>query len=66
MTPAGDSSKSLAQESTAEEMYMVVGFEVSPCSLARKSGQAVENIVCENDTSPRLPAQVRISPLHKE
>jgi hypothetical protein len=30
----------------AAPFYMVVGFEVSPCSIARKAGVDVEDIVC--------------------
>lgn len=40
-----------------EEMYMVVGFEVAPCSITRAPGKAVENIVCDADTSSKAPAQ---------
>lgn len=41
---------------SAVEMYMVVGFEVSPCSIKRTPGKPVEHLICDNgDKLP--PAQ---------
>lgn len=34
-------------------MYMIVGFEVSPCSLKRTAGKPIEDIVC--DSLDRVP-----------
>lgn len=33
-----------------ETMYMVVGFEVSPCSIKRTAGKPVDNVACDNDS----------------
>lgn len=37
----------------AVEMYMIVGFEVSPCSIKRTPGKPVEHLIC--DSGDRLP-----------
>ncbi|EFJ42043.1 hypothetical protein VOLCADRAFT_77298 [Volvox carteri f. nagariensis] len=40
--------------------YMVVGFEVSPCSIARKAGEDVEAIVCGVDGDSHItPQEIR-------
>lgn len=31
-----------------EPYYMVVGFEVAPCSIAREAGKPIENVVCDD------------------
>lgn len=35
------------------EMYMVVGFEVSPCSIKRVPGKPIEHLIC--DSGDKLP-----------
>lgn len=37
----------------AVEMFMIVGFEVSPCSIKRTPGKPVEHLIC--DSGDRLP-----------
>mmetsp|Transcript_15649 Transcript_15649/g.38973 ORF Transcript_15649/g.38973 Transcript_15649/m.38973 type:complete len:700 (-) Transcript_15649:257-2356(-) len=37
--------------------YMVVGFEVSPCSIAREAGKAAEDIVCGVDDDAHITPQ---------
>ncbi len=32
-------------------MYMVVGFEVGPCSLKRPAGKPIESLDCTDDAS---------------
>ncbi|GFH07080.1 transmembrane 9 superfamily member [Haematococcus lacustris] len=42
-----------------EPYYMVVGFEVSPCSIARKAGEPLEDIICGlGDDSHVAPQEV--------
>ena len=41
---SGDGAE--AEGAGAEPFYMVVGFEVSPCSIMRDSGKPIEDIVC--------------------
>jgi hypothetical protein len=31
-----------------DQMYMIVGFEVSPCSIKRTAGKPIEDIMCDN------------------
>lgn len=40
-------------------MYMIVGFEVSPCSLKRTAGKPIENIVCEGADRVPPPQEVK-------
>jgi hypothetical protein len=39
--------------------YMVVGFEVSPCSIKRVPGKPVEELSCGYEDEKRFEAQVR-------
>lgn len=39
--------------------YMVVGFEVSPCSIKREAGKAIDDVVCGVDDDSHFAAQVR-------
>lgn len=41
----------------AKEMYMVVGFEVSPCSIQREPGKEIEEVVCGVDNDAHIVAQ---------
>ncbi|KAF8069410.1 TMN11 [Scenedesmus sp. PABB004] len=52
---AGRGGRALQQDAggVGATMYMIVGFEVSPCSLKRVAGKPIENIIC--DGSDRLP-----------
>ncbi|KAG2491788.1 hypothetical protein HYH03_009948 [Edaphochlamys debaryana] len=44
-----------------ELYYMVVGFEVSPCSIARKAGADIEDIVCGvDDDSHITPQEIKL------
>jgi transmembrane 9 superfamily protein 2/4 len=44
----------------SEQYYMVVGFEVSPCSIARVPGQPVEDIICGlEDDSHIQPMEIK-------
>lgn len=38
-------------------MYMIVGFEVSPCSIKRTPGKPVEHLICDSDSGAKPPAQ---------
>lgn len=55
-------SRKLAEEAgTAAEgdtVYMVVGFEVSPCSIERKAGADIENVACGMDNSKHLAQEI--------
>ena len=44
-TPASSTPEGSAASGEAEAFYMVVGFEVSPCSIKREAGKAIEDIV---------------------
>lgn len=44
-------------ETVLKEMYMVVGFEVSPCSILREPGKDVEDIVCGYENDARVTPQ---------
>ncbi|KAJ9527799.1 hypothetical protein QJQ45_000350 [Haematococcus lacustris] len=62
-TPAaaagGDDGTPTAQPGADEPYYMVVGFEVSPCSIARKAGEPLEDIICGlGDDSHVAPQEV--------
>jgi hypothetical protein len=35
--------------------YMIVGFEVAPCSIARKAGQPIEDVPCDLDDEEKNP-----------
>lgn len=35
-------------EEPEEEYFMVVGFEVAPCSIKRKAGKPIENVACDD------------------
>jgi hypothetical protein len=37
-----------AAAAVPDQMYMIVGFEVSPCSIKRTAGKPIEDIVCDN------------------
>lgn len=37
-----------AAAATPDQMYMIVGFEVSPCSIKRTAGKPIEDIMCDN------------------
>eukprot|EP00983_Pelagomonas_calceolata_P044896 1139485-Pelagomonas_calceolata.AAC.13 len=38
--------------------YMVVGFEVSPCSIKRQAGQPIEEVACGYENENRFGPQV--------
>ena len=40
-----------------DQLYMVVGFEVQPCSIKRAAGKAVENLDCGIDVEKPPEAQ---------
>jgi transmembrane 9 superfamily protein 2/4 len=40
-------------------MYMVVGFEVSPCSIQRAAGKEIEPIMCSTEKPP-IPQEVKL------
>jgi transmembrane 9 superfamily protein 2/4 len=43
-----------------EQLYMVVGFEVQPCSIKRKAGKPIENLDCGIDAdSPPEPQEIK-------
>jgi len=60
---AAQTSRKLLEEEagvpTVEEepYYMVVGFEVSPCSIKRDPGKAPDDVVCGVDNNAHIPAQ---------
>lgn len=63
LAAAGSAARSLQEDAAAgsedaTQMYMIVGFEVAPCSLYRKAGKPIENIVC--DSADRQPAPQEI------
>ncbi|KAI8465394.1 MAG: Endomembrane protein 70-domain-containing protein [Monoraphidium minutum] len=42
-----------------EQLYMVVGFEVQPCSIKRKAGAAIQDLDCGIDAdNPPLPQEI--------
>jgi hypothetical protein len=45
---AAAAAAAAAAEPEAQDMYMIVGFEVSPCSIKRTAGKPIEDIVCDN------------------
>ena len=42
-----------AVDASAIKMFMVVGFEVSPCSIKRTPGKPIEHLIC--DSGDKLP-----------
>ncbi|GFR46382.1 hypothetical protein Agub_g7964 [Astrephomene gubernaculifera] len=60
-TASAEGADGTAAASTAEAgnppYYMVVGFEVSPCSIARKAGAEIEDIVCGVDDNSHITPQ---------
>jgi hypothetical protein len=38
-------------------MYMIVGFEVSPCSIRREAGKPIQHVVCEGEDTALPPPQ---------
>ncbi|MEW5298849.1 MAG: hypothetical protein WDW38_000420 [Sanguina aurantia] len=55
--PADESEKDAAASTGTEAFYMIVGFEVSPCSIQRDAGKEVEDIVCGVDNDAHITAQ---------
>lgn len=52
---SGDTDPGVEEE---PPYYMVVGFEVSPCSIAREAGKPVESVICGlDDDSSRIKPQ---------
>lgn len=45
------------EEEEDEPYYMVVGFEVSPCSIERQPGKEIEDIVCGVDNDDHITPQ---------
>lgn len=45
------------QEEEEPPYYMVVGFEVSPCSIERQPGKEIEDIVCGVDNDDHITPQ---------
>eukprot|EP00798_Chlamydomonas_sp_ICE-L_P020229 gene20229-26982_t len=43
---------------TPEAFYMIVGFEVSPCSIERKSAENIDDVVCGVDNDAHVTHQV--------
>eukprot|EP00882_Tetradesmus_deserticola_P003503 GHRQ01003706.1.p1 GENE.GHRQ01003706.1~~GHRQ01003706.1.p1 ORF type:complete len:729 (+),score=377.08 GHRQ01003706.1:96-2189(+) len=54
---ADDAAKGAAAE--PEKMYMIVGFEVSPCSIKRTAGKPIEDIVCDNIDRVPTPQEIK-------
>uniref|UniRef100_A0A383W4V4 Transmembrane 9 superfamily member n=1 Tax=Tetradesmus obliquus TaxID=3088 RepID=A0A383W4V4_TETOB len=44
---------------TPDQMYMIVGFEVSPCSIKRTAGKPIEDIMCDNIDRVPTPQEVK-------
>lgn len=51
-----------AEAEEPELYYMVVGFEMSPCSIKRQAGQPVEEVACGYENESRFGPQVRAPP----
>jgi transmembrane 9 superfamily member 2/4 len=45
---------------SSEPYYMVVGFEVSPCSIQREAGKAIDNIICGVDGGDVPPMEIKV------
>lgn len=53
-----NTGRSLKEETSDEEpYYMIVGFEVSPCSIKREAGKPVDDVVCGVDGDSHIPRQ---------
>lgn len=57
--PAADGADADAGAVENPPFYMVVGFEVSPCSIKRQPGAEVEDIICGVDNDEHIEPQVR-------
>jgi transmembrane 9 superfamily member 2/4 len=49
------------QAEKEEPMWMVVGFEVMPCSIKREKGDKVEHVKCAPYGDPSNPEPQRVS-----
>lgn len=47
-TPGAEQDEDEEEDEEEEPYYMVVGFEVAPCSIAREAGKPIENVVCDD------------------
>ena len=51
------SGSDAADDSGKAPFYMIVGFEVSPCSIKREAGKPIDDIVCGVDDDSHFSAQ---------
>ena len=60
-TTAGSMAAGVAGAKSKTPMYMVVGFEVMACSIARPAGEKPKEISCVDEEEGRAPARQEIT-----
>eukprot|EP00879_Flechtneria_rotunda_P009211 GHRR01009644.1.p1 GENE.GHRR01009644.1~~GHRR01009644.1.p1 ORF type:complete len:502 (+),score=157.04 GHRR01009644.1:1316-2821(+) len=54
-----EEQKAADADQTANTMYMIVGFEVAPCSVKRTPGKPIEGVMCDVPDNMPTPQEVK-------